>query len=128
MVGWIFAAVMVVVITVFFVIATGHGGELAPQLEDRPVPYAPIPDDLGPYDLSELRFAVVTRGYSMAQVDALLDRVSQRWQEDLDQIPVTTAPGFPPETDSSPVSGSGQAEQAKTPLWQHSAEPSVDAE
>ncbi|EPH02497.1 DivIVA domain-containing protein [Propionibacterium sp. oral taxon 192 str. F0372] len=122
--GWIFAAVMVVVIAVFFVIGTGHGGELAPQLEDRPVPDAPIPDDLGPYDLSELRFAVVTRGYSMAQVDALLDRVSQRWQEDLDQIPVTTAP----ETNPSPVSGSGQAEQAKTPSWQHSAEPSVDAE
>ncbi|WP_341729805.1 DivIVA domain-containing protein [Brooklawnia sp.] len=75
--GWFFAALMVVIVGFVFFVAAGRGGEMAPQIDDRPVPRLPDPDrPLTSSDLDQLSFAVVTRGYSMEQVDAVLDLLS----------------------------------------------------
>lgn len=75
--GWFFAALMVVIVGFVFFVATGRGGEMAPQIDDRPVPRLPEKDrPLASSDIDQLNFAVVTRGYSMEQVDAVLDRIS----------------------------------------------------
>jgi len=75
--GWFFAALMVVIVGFVFFAAVGRGGEMAPQIDDRPVPQLPDPGQpLSAADLDALSFAVVTRGYSMEQVDAVLDRIS----------------------------------------------------
>ena len=77
--GWFFAAVMVVIVGFVFFVAAGRGGEMAPQIDDRPVPRLPDPDrPLTSSDLDQLSFAVVTRGYSMEQVDELLDRLARQ--------------------------------------------------
>lgn len=73
--GWVFAALIVVVICFAFLAALGRLGQIAPQVDDRPVPALPSDRRLVASDLQQVRFAVVTRGYSMAQVEALLDRV-----------------------------------------------------
>ena len=80
--GWVFASLLVVVLVATFVIGTGRGGEQAPALEDRPVPAVPEAAELDPGHLAGLRFAVVTRGYSMPQVDELLRRVEEAWAAD----------------------------------------------
>ena len=74
--GWVFAALIVVVIFFAVLAALGRLGQLAPQVDDRPVPALPSDRPLTASDLQDVRFAVVTRGYSMPQVDALLDRVA----------------------------------------------------
>ncbi len=93
--GWFFAALMVVIVGFVFFVAAGRGGEMAPQIDDRPVPRLPAVDQpLTSSDIDQLSFAVVTRGYSMQQVDGVLDRISaqlagQRCAED------TTSSGSP---------------------------------
>ncbi|WIY81801.1 DivIVA domain-containing protein [Propionimicrobium sp. PCR01-08-3] len=75
--GWVFAALMIVIVGFIFFAATGRGGEMAPQVDDRPAPRVPSKGEpITAKDLDGLSFAVVTRGYSMEQVDAVLDRVS----------------------------------------------------
>lgn len=41
--GWFFAALMVVIVGFVFFVAVGRGGEMAPQIDDRPVPQLPDP-------------------------------------------------------------------------------------
>ena len=75
--GWLFAALMVVIVGFVFFVAAGRGGEMAAQIDDRPVPRLPAAgQSLSSSDVDQLSFAVVTRGYSMDQVDAVLDRIA----------------------------------------------------
>lgn len=85
--GWVFAALIVVVIGFAFVASAGRLGQLAPQVDDRPVPALPSDRRLEPGDLENLEFAVVPRGYSMEQVEALLDRVADEMAAAADQSP-----------------------------------------
>lgn len=73
--GWVFAALIVVLIGFIFVTSLGRLGEMAPQIDDRPSPRMPADRALTADDLSAIRFAIVARGYSMEQVDAVLERV-----------------------------------------------------
>ncbi|GAA2181694.1 hypothetical protein GCM10009785_17740 [Brooklawnia cerclae] len=73
--GWVFAALIVVVIGLAFVASAGRLGEMPAQVDDRPVPALPQDRPLRADDLDDLRFAVVTRGYSMDQVDAFVARL-----------------------------------------------------
>ena len=71
---WVIGLLAVGVLGVAVIATTGRLGEMPDQVDDRPGPDLPA----GPWtgqDLRQARFAVVTRGYSMQQVDALLDRV-----------------------------------------------------
>lgn len=74
--GWVFAALIVVVIAIAFIAGTGRLGQMAPQIDDRPVPAVPTDRALTAADLGQIKFAVVARGYSMEQVDAVLDRLA----------------------------------------------------
>lgn len=76
---------LVVVVLVFLmaailgavaVIATGRGGELGRAEPDRPP--VRLPDDrmVEPVDLNRLRLPVAFRGYRMADVDRVLDRLA----------------------------------------------------
>ncbi|MFT8395066.1 DivIVA domain-containing protein [Propionibacterium sp.] len=72
---WAIGILIVVVIVCGVFAARGRLGQLGPAVEDRPGP------DLGDGaitadDLRMMRFAVVTRGYAPAQVDAVLDRIA----------------------------------------------------
>jgi DivIVA domain-containing protein len=69
---WILA---VVVLGLAAVASTGRLGEMPDTITDTPQPHVPAGILVGD-DLRGLRFAVVARGYSMQQVDELIDRLA----------------------------------------------------
>lgn len=74
---WLLWMMAVAVLGFAAVAASGRLGELPPTVTDTPrphIPHGPLTGD----DLRGARFAVVTRGYSMQQVDELLDRVARQ--------------------------------------------------
>lgn len=74
--GWVFAALIIVVIGFAFLAAAGRLGEMGPYLDDRPVPALPDDRPLAASDLDKVSFAITARGYSQPQVDALLSRLA----------------------------------------------------
>jgi DivIVA domain-containing protein len=78
---WFFAVLAVAVMGVVAVVATGRGGELAEEFDDRPDARVPAAGPLGAEDLRRVRFSTAFRGYRMAEVDALLDRLTAELEE-----------------------------------------------
>lgn len=92
---WVLAGLVVVVMAAAAVVGTGRWGSMPPAVDDRPpgrIPAGP----LGADDLRRARFSVVPRGYSMAQVDALLARLAEQMDADRPAThpdPASEAPG-----------------------------------
>jgi len=96
--AWIIVAFVVVVAGLAWLAAQGRLGGMPPLVDDRPGPDLPDADLQGD-DLRGVRFSVVARGYSMAQVDALLDRLADqldgRPYEPVDELDAWAADGAP---------------------------------
>ncbi len=73
---WFFALVLVVVLGVIAVVASGRGGAMAETFDDRPDSRVQAEGPLTGDDLRRVRFSTALRGYRMSEVDALLDRLS----------------------------------------------------
>ena len=87
---WFFAALVVVVMGVIAVVASGRIGSMPPAYDDRPD--VVLPDGpLGPADLRRVRFPLAVRGYRMDEVDALLDRLAT-------QLETRTEQDVPPDS------------------------------
>ncbi len=84
---WALWMVAVVLLGLAAVAASGRLGEMPPTVTDTPRPHLPAGEITGD-DLRGLRFGVVTRGYSMQQVDEVLDRMAHQ----LDEIDAGPAP------------------------------------
>ena len=72
---WFLWSCVVAILGLAAVAGSGRFGSMPAAVRDVPTPQ--LPD--GPLrgdDLRGVRFAVATRGYSMSQVDALLDRLA----------------------------------------------------
>lgn len=67
----------VAILGVAAVAASGRLGELPPPVTSTPAPQVPHGELTGD-DLRAARFSVVPRGYSMAQVDDLLERLARQ--------------------------------------------------
>ncbi len=78
---WLFAVVAVVVMGVAAVVATGRGGAMVEVHDDRPDVWVPADGPLTAADLRRVRFTTAVRGYRMAEVDALLDRLAVELEE-----------------------------------------------
>lgn len=78
---WLVWMVAVAILGLAAVAASGRLGEFPATVTDTPQPHVPGGALTGA-DLRSLRFAVVPRGYSMQQVDELLDRVSRQLDSD----------------------------------------------
>ena len=74
---WVLWMIAVGVLGLAAVAASGRLGELPGTVTDTPRPHVPT-GVLSGDDLRGLRFAVVPRGYSMDQVDELLDRLARQ--------------------------------------------------
>lgn len=72
---WVLWMVAVAILGLAAVAGSGRFGEMPATVTDTPRPHLPVGTISGE-GLRGLRFAVVTRGYSMQQVDELLDRVA----------------------------------------------------
>ncbi|QIK73941.1 DivIVA domain-containing protein [Propioniciclava coleopterorum] len=87
---WFLWGMVVVVLGLAAVAAAGRfGGMPTTAVHDSPVPELPDRPLTGD-DLRHLRFAVTPRGYSMAQIDDLLDRLALELDEHDAQTPVGT--------------------------------------
>lgn len=78
---WFFAALVVVVMGGIAVVASGRVGSMPPAYGDHPdvvLPEGP----LGADDLRGVRLPTAVRGYAMAEVDALLDRLASQLEQD----------------------------------------------
>ena len=73
---WVLAVVAVVVMGAAAVVATGRGGGMAEVFDDRPDARVQAEGPLTAADLRQVRFTTALRGYRMAEVDALLDRLA----------------------------------------------------
>lgn len=78
---WLVWMVAVAILGLAAVAASGRLGEFPATVTDTPQPHVPA-GTLSGADLRALRFAVVPRGYSMQQVDELLDRISRQLDAD----------------------------------------------
>jgi len=76
MMTWFFAILIVLALGGVALVASGFGSPLARVYDDRPDVTLPADRELSGDDLRRVRFGMVLRGYRMAEVDALLDRLA----------------------------------------------------
>lgn len=96
---WVFALVAVAVMVGVALVAAGHGTPLADDHGDRPDAGLPAEGPVDAAALRRVRFPVVVRGYRMAEVDALLERLAAE-REELDRYrPPAPAPAPAPAPD-----------------------------
>ncbi len=72
---WFFAVLVVGVLGVVAVVATGWGDPLSEVYDDRPDARLPAAGPLTARDLQQVRFTTAFRGYRTVEVDALVDRL-----------------------------------------------------
>ena len=73
---WFFSCVIVALLGVVAVVATGRGGSIGDVYDDRPDSRVQAEGPLTSYDIARVRFTTAFRGYRMSEVDALLDRLT----------------------------------------------------
>jgi DivIVA domain-containing protein len=73
---WFFAFVIVGLLGVVAVVATGRGGSIGEVYDDRPDSRVQAEGPLTSQDLAQVRFTTAFRGYRMSEVDSLLDRLT----------------------------------------------------
>lgn len=73
---WVLAVVAVAVMGAVAVVAAGRGGSMGEVFDDRPDARVQAEGPLTAADLRQVRFTTALRGYRMAEVDALLDRLA----------------------------------------------------
>ncbi len=103
---WVLAALAVVAIAMAAVASTGRGGAMPDLVDDRDAPDLPT-GDITAADLRSVTFAVVPRGYSMAQVDHLMARLAEQLGADepqpepfeVDPPPAPAPVVYGPQTD-----------------------------
>jgi DivIVA domain-containing protein len=95
---WFFAFLIVAVMGVVAVVASGRGGSMAETYDDRPDSRVQADGPLTAADLRSVRFSTAFRGYRMSEVDALLDRLAAELTplptgQTTETAPVSTPPG-----------------------------------
>ena len=90
---WILAALAIAVVGLAAAAATGRFGEMPDVVDDRVHPALPESGPVTAAELRDVQFAVVPRGYSMEQVDALLDRLATQLDPAPATPPVVADPG-----------------------------------
>ncbi len=92
---WVMAVVVVVVLGFAAMAATGRLGEMPQTVTDMPEPYFPDGWLVGE-DLRSARFAVVARGYSMRQVDELIERLANQLDGKVEPVLWAPSPSVQP--------------------------------
>ena len=92
---WFFALLIVAVMGAAAVVASGRGGAMAEEYDDRPDAQVQADGPLRAEDLDRVRFTSALRGYRMSEVDALLDRLARELAERETEAPATPHPRHP---------------------------------
>lgn len=78
---WFFAVLVVLALGAVAVVAAGRGTPMEPSYDDAPDSLVPAEGPISAADLRRIRFPIALRGYRMAEVDALLDRLAEEREE-----------------------------------------------
>jgi len=117
---WIFAILIVLALGAVGFVAAGRGEGIGRAERDLPDAGVPVGRSLTAYDLRRVRLPVVVRGYRMADVDALLERLALEaeergatgspWSGSVPQSPPPLPEGAPtpPPVDLGKVPSSGE--------------------
>jgi DivIVA domain-containing protein len=103
---WAFAVLVVLALGGVAVVAAGRGAPLEPAYDDSPDTLVPAGRPITGDDLRRVRFPLAFRGYRMAEVDALLDRLATELDQarDLDRAREPAA-GVGPHEDTDVDAG-----------------------
>jgi DivIVA domain-containing protein len=74
---WLFAVLIVLALGGIAVVAAGRGAPMEPSYDDAPDSLVPAEGPVTADDLRRIRFPLAFRGYRMAEVDALLERLAE---------------------------------------------------
>jgi DivIVA domain-containing protein len=74
---WLFAILIVLALGAIAVVAAGRGAPMSPDYGDSPDALVPAEGPVTADDLRRIRFPLAFRGYRMAEVDALLERLAE---------------------------------------------------
>jgi len=74
---WVFAILVVLALGAIAVVASGRGAPMSPAYDDAPDSLVPADGPVTADDLRRIRFPLAFRGYRMAEVDALLERLAE---------------------------------------------------
>jgi len=74
---WLFAILIVLALGAVAVVAAGRGTPMSPAYDDSPDSLVPRDGPVTAEDLRRIRFPLAFRGYRMAEVDALLERLAE---------------------------------------------------
>lgn len=91
MMFWILAMVAVLALGGVAAVAAGRGEPMREQGPDR-AGRLPTAGPITARDLSEVRFSTVVRGYSMREVDELLQRLQQQLAAQHEEPPLRAEP------------------------------------
>jgi DivIVA domain-containing protein len=78
---WFFAILIVLALGGVAVVAAGRGQPMGPAYDDSPDSLVPSEGPVTADDLRRIRFPLAVRGYRMAEVDALLERLAEEREE-----------------------------------------------
>jgi DivIVA domain-containing protein len=78
---WLFAILVVLALGGVAVVAAGRGTPMSRAYDDAPDSLVPVDGPVTADDLRRIRFPVAFRGYRMAEVDALLDRLAEEREQ-----------------------------------------------
>jgi DivIVA domain-containing protein len=74
---WLFAILIVLALGGVAVVAAGRGAPMSRAYDDAPDALVSADGPVSADDLRRIRFPIAFRGYRMAEVDALLDRLAE---------------------------------------------------
>ncbi len=98
---WFFAVLAVLVLGAVAVVAAGRGEPMTPAGPDLTPSGLPAEGELDAEALRRVRFPLAFRGYRMAEVDALLDRLAAEREQRAAPGPAEALdPGGPDEPDA----------------------------
>ena len=115
---WFFAILIVLALGGVAVVAAGRGQPLGPAYDDAPDSLVPSDGPVTAEDLRRIRFPLAFRGYRMAEVDALLERLA----EEREAVVGSEVPDAPPPTTPLPSatpSGQGPESDSDPPASAH---------
>jgi len=105
---WFFAILIVLALGGVAVVAAGRGQPLSPAYDDAPDSLVPSDGPVTADDLRRIRFPLAFRGYRMAEVDALLERLAEE-REEADRRDLPEAPPPAPPV-ASPLGPNSQGD------------------
>lgn len=74
---WVFGILIVLALGGVAIVAAGRGTPMSRAYDDAPDSLVPGDGPISADDLRRVRFPTAFRGYRMAEVDALLDRLAE---------------------------------------------------